>query len=111
MTRHVHADHIIAAAEDTTIEWEMLSFDESRWLPMEGSPLWSTDREYRQKPKPRRTIDLYQWAYKEQGDDHFTATTCFYESETAAIDGVLPESGYKLYRIEGSKITVEVNDE
>lgn len=56
MTRHIHADHIIAAANDTSIEWECkdaTDTDSDAWLPTARNfPKWSVECVYRQKPKP-----------------------------------------------------------
>lgn len=51
MTRHIHADHIIAAAEDTTIQWQYKDGDEWWSCDFDG-PSWSESYEYRQRPAP-----------------------------------------------------------
>jgi hypothetical protein len=46
--RHIHADHMIAAANDTSIKWEQLS-SAGIWIG-DNAMYWWPEREYRQKP-------------------------------------------------------------
>ena len=48
--RHIHADHMIAAANDVSIEWQFKYYGE--WICID-KPDWNVDVEYRQKPKDR----------------------------------------------------------
>ena len=49
--RHIHADHMIAAANDTTIQWDVL--DAGVWQEISSSsPLWWSHAQYRQRPTP-----------------------------------------------------------
>jgi hypothetical protein len=50
MTRHIHADHIITAANDTSIEWQV-RLRGMDWMP-KSTPSWTAELEYRQKPAP-----------------------------------------------------------
>jgi hypothetical protein len=54
MTRHVHADHMIAAANDTTIEWQVVSTLSREWIytGKSGEFMFYPDEQYRQKPAP-----------------------------------------------------------
>jgi hypothetical protein len=48
--RHIHADHMIAAANDTSIQWEQLS-STGIWIG-DNAMYWWPKRKYRQKPSP-----------------------------------------------------------
>jgi hypothetical protein len=54
MTRHIHADHIIAAANDTSTEWQRMSDINKDWANVgkSGSFTFFPDSEYRQRPAP-----------------------------------------------------------
>jgi hypothetical protein len=53
MTRHIHADHMIAAANDTSIEWQYTPKALELWNDcIDGIPAWHPESEYRQKPAP-----------------------------------------------------------
>jgi hypothetical protein len=74
--RHIHADHMIAAANDTSIKWEQLSYD-GIWIG-DNAMYWWPEREYRQKPAPhphQAMIDQakadpsIEWQHSSQGSD------------------------------------------
>jgi hypothetical protein len=78
MTRHIHADNIIVAANDTTIQWQfknhLLGWAECCIL----GPTWRSDTEYRQRPAPhphQALMDIaaadpsIEWQYLERGSD------------------------------------------
>jgi len=48
MARHVHAENIIIAANDTSIEWEVMATLDD-WIDVGNYPTWREDLEYRQK--------------------------------------------------------------
>jgi hypothetical protein len=61
--RHIHADHMIASANDTTIEWQYKLPEFSIWQYIspkpsiwndcvDGIPAWHPESEYRQRPAP-----------------------------------------------------------
>lgn len=53
MTRHIHADLMIQAANDTSIEWQYKSPELNNWSDcVDGIPAWNPKSEYRQKPTP-----------------------------------------------------------
>lgn len=52
MTRHIHADHMIAAANDTGIEWEYFDRRDGTWTACGLVPCWDMGTDYRQKPAP-----------------------------------------------------------
>jgi len=58
MTRHIHADHMIAAANDTTIEFERLSERsvEWEWAGKCGEFIFYPQCQYRQKPHPHQAM-------------------------------------------------------
>jgi hypothetical protein len=49
--RHIHADHMITAANDTSIQWEAKT-DSGDWCGVGCEPAWVSNFEYRQKPSP-----------------------------------------------------------
>jgi hypothetical protein len=53
--RHIHADHMIQAANDTSIQWEYLHKMMGKcgqWQKCPSIPEWTIECEYRQKPSP-----------------------------------------------------------
>jgi hypothetical protein len=50
--RHIHADHMIAAANDTTIEWQRLSYDTWANIGKSGDFTFYPESQYRQRPAP-----------------------------------------------------------
>ena len=68
--RHLHADHIIAAANDVRIEWQFKAPD-SHWTDILGEPNWNWGCEYRQRPVEREPFDL---ARARAGEDIETKT-------------------------------------
>jgi hypothetical protein len=77
--RHIHADHMIAAANDTTIEWERLACNaDGSFAWVYTLPKWLQDSKYRQKPTPhphQAMIDQakadrsIEWQLKRRGSD------------------------------------------
>jgi hypothetical protein len=48
--RHIHADHMIAAANDTTIEWQRMSYDNWANIGKSGQFTFYPESQYRQRP-------------------------------------------------------------
>lgn len=151
MTRHIHADLMIQAANDTTIQWDWTyptEADSGNWFDIPGTPFWEPSLIYRQRPAPHPhqalmdqakadpsikwqykditgqwldvrevclplwttyleyrqkpvMVDMWQWAYR--GGDRVYATPEFYTTDRQ------PNKAEILFRIEGSKISVEVS--
>ena len=74
MTRHIHADMMIQAANDTTILWDREAWQQGGgtvWIPT--IPTWNEDCKYRQRPAahPHQAMmdqaaadPSIQWQYK-----------------------------------------------
>lgn len=54
MTRHIHADHMIAAANDMSIEWQRMSDINKDWANVgkSGDFTFYPESQYRQRPAP-----------------------------------------------------------
>lgn len=55
MTRHIHADLMLQAANDTTIQWDWTyptEADSGNWFDIPGTPFWEPSLIYRQRPIP-----------------------------------------------------------
>ncbi len=107
MTRHVHADHIIAAANDTSIKWDCRPLGTDKW-DKTFNPQWAPDYEYRQRPKAKKTVDLYLWAYKMKGawypgNEFFKDENEFRLKRDYVIDK-------ELRRLDYTKVIVEVDE-
>jgi hypothetical protein len=48
--RHIHADHMIAAANDISIEWQRLSYDNWANIGKSGQFTFYPESQYRQRP-------------------------------------------------------------
>jgi hypothetical protein len=78
--RHIHADHMIAAANDTSIEWQAVGPLSREWIytGKSGEFMFYPDSQYRQRPQPhphQAMIDqaaadtLIEWQHSSQGSD------------------------------------------
>lgn len=52
MTRHKHADLMIAYAEDTSLKLQYLTVPDGVWTNCDAQPVFSENFEYRIKPDP-----------------------------------------------------------
>jgi hypothetical protein len=76
--RHIHADKIIVAANDTSIKWQYTPKAMDIWNDcIDGIPAWHPESEYRQRPAPhphQAMIDQaeadpsIQWQYADIGE-------------------------------------------
>jgi hypothetical protein len=102
--RHIHADNICIAANDTSIEWQRMSNKSWANVGKSGSFTFFPDSQYRQKPAEPVMVDMWQWAIR-HGSDLPPWATANYFSCKEDIEKVFPEHEI-VCRIEGSKITV-----
>lgn len=110
MTRHIHADHIIAAANDTTIQWEFAHLrNPALFLDIIGAPSWDPECIYRQKPKTKKTVDLYLWAYKTSDGMWFAASRYMPDEATTRKYFKLGELN-QIRLLDYTKLTVEVDE-
>ena len=58
MTRHKHADLMIAYANNKNLEVQFRMNEQSEWCDVEALPGWLEDLEYRIKPKQAKKGDL-----------------------------------------------------
>lgn len=77
MTRHKHADVMIAYANDTSIEIEYYDFEDDRWFEV-NNPFWFENSVYRIKPKKAEKgdficeIDGKKWYLGPEADKRMT---------------------------------------
>jgi hypothetical protein len=78
MTRHTHADLIIQAANDTTIEWQRMSYDNWANIGKSGQFTFYPESQYRQRPTEHphqamidqaRADPSIEWQHSSQGSD------------------------------------------
>lgn len=108
MARHIHADNIIIAANDTSIEWQSANPNQpNSWVDVIANyPSWSGLLLYRQKPKAKKTVDMWQWAFT-SSSGNFCTNGYYYKTADKAQENC---GDAKMYRIEGSKITIQVEE-
>lgn len=58
MARHVHADLMIAKANDASLKIEIMAGGDQRWIYCHA-PSWNPLMEYRIKPKPPAVVEFY----------------------------------------------------
>lgn len=102
--RHIHADNICIAANDTSIEWQRMSNNNKDWANVgkSGSFTFFPDSEYRQKPAESKMVDMWLWAIKHDCGDIYISDR-FHSTKEDAQDY---NTSNIICRIEGSKITV-----
>jgi hypothetical protein len=103
--RHIHADHMIAAANDTSIEWQRMSNKDWANVGKSGSFTFFPDSQYRQKPAEPKMVDMWQWVYRSKKNSTVVITVAFFAMQTEAQNFVGGTQEI-LFRQEGSKITV-----
>jgi hypothetical protein len=83
MTRHVHADLMIALAEDSSIEIEILINQTVGWCRCTETTFYESSK-YRIKQKEKKKVIKWQWICQDALGVQYT-TTNFYENASEII--------------------------
>ena len=102
-----HAELIKQWAEDETLEIEFL-FDlaNNKWEPA-PNPTWMETALYREKPKEKTKVEMWQWVVAHGGPPGKVIASEFYKNTDFLREHYLPDYWKIICRIEGSKIEVE----
>jgi hypothetical protein len=100
-----YAELIKRWADDPTMEIEFLSVGD-KW-EASPNPTWHPSLLYREKPKEKKKIEMWQWAIRNGATPEKIVASKFYKN-TDSLQEDYHFSAWKIIcRIEGSKIEVE----
>lgn len=102
MTRHIHADVMIAYANDKSVIIECRQTPGESWFEVRD-PCWTSTVEYR--IKPNKKIDLWQYVVSFPNQIRPCLTPGFYMTAQEAADA---NSCKVLFKADWTRISIEV---
>jgi hypothetical protein len=100
-----HAELIKKWADDETMELEYLSSSD-KWEPA-PNPHWNEIALYREKPKEKKLVEMWQWALSNGATPEKIVASQFYANTDFLRQEYKPDRWKIICKIEGSKIEVE----
>ena len=103
-----HAELIKRWAEDETLEIEYCyENSDDEWALATPPMCWHPSVKYREKPKAKKKVEMWQWALSHKATPGKVAASQFYKNSDFLRQQYKSEDWKIICRIEGSKIEVE----